>query len=303
MKKITLIWIAIALMIISIGIVYGDSLPLTTAEGAPIPTQWDTVTHVKNYTYYNATPLSLNYTRGYIYDVTLQVMQNTHRWIGYVGNITGNVSLMDNDRNRLYGWDLDISSGEIYATRFNGNVATGSSPVALAGHGQRAGTTQGISDYDYVDWTNVSCASRQYIYNESIRLGHNSTVHNDDLNKTFAQLVGGMDFTVADRYIDVSNDLGATGCGGIYLYQNNAATTGYWQEVILEDGSTDGVLGDVIFAAVIEDDKTGFNGGTYDFQIMLPQYGQVLTGTTDNQVKQNIAYYFYLELVGERWLT
>jgi len=74
---------------------------------------------------------------------------------------------------------------------------------------------------------------------------------------------------------------------------------------VLTDGITDGIAGDLVYAAIIEDDATGFNGVTYDYQILLPQDGNVLqgagTGTTDDSIKSNTEYYFYVELIGEVW--
>lgn len=306
MQKIYQYFLFFSLFLLVVGIVLADTLPLTLQSGAPFPVRFMGYNEIDNYTYFNATPSVLNKTRGYIYEFDIFTNQITHRWIGYVGNISGNISLMDNSRNSLYSWEYNITSGEVFATRFNGNSEVTDSGTALDNSSQRAGGTMGTEDYDYVDWTHVSCARREYLTNESARLGHNSTVDNDALEKTFINsttfATKGMNFEVADRYINIGTGDGVIGgCSGTFLYTSNSPTTEYWQMVVLEDGTTDGVVGDLVYAAIIENHAVGFNDRQYQFQIMLPQYGSVLNNNQDNQVKDNIAYYFYLELIGEGW--
>jgi len=160
--------------------------------------------------------------------------------------------------------------------------------------------------YQYVDWTNMECASGEVVHNETELLHHDWSIDNDALNRTFmntsAYAAAGMDFTVADKFIDISAD----NCYGTFLNTKpDADGTSYWQMTVLTDGITDGIAGDLVYAAIIEDDATGFNGVTYDYQILLPQDGNVLqgagTGTTDDSIKSNTEYYFYVELIGEVW--
>jgi len=282
--------------------VLAESLPVTVALGAPFPTPWTSYENFTNYTEATVAPAVLNMTRGHIWVLNIKENQNTHRWIGYVGNITGNISLQDDSGNNLYEWDLAVTSGEIYATRFHG----GSSPDPIRNGNQRDSGQVGGA-YDYVDWTNMQCASPTMINNESGMLGHNDQVDNDALNNTFLNNsnfhTNGMDFTVADRYIDVS----AQNCSGTFLNTNpDSDTTEYWQMTVLEDGYADYADGDIVYAAIVENNAVGFNGKTYDFQMILPQYGAVLdggendAGDSDN-IKPNLAYYFYVELIGEGW--
>jgi hypothetical protein len=243
----------------------------------------------------------LDKTRGFIYEYDLVVVQSTHRWIGYVGNITGNVTLRDDVGNQLYAWNMNITTGEIYATRFTGGSTT------LAGGGQQ--DTDHLNEwfFNYVDWNNMSCANRTHIETENTALGHNTTFDNDALEVTFVNSTdfktNAMNFEVADRYIGISDDVDG-GCSGLFLYNDSGVQSNYWQMVVLEDGYDDYMNGDIVYAAIIEDDKVGFNGKEYDFQIMLPQYGNVLTGSgqaRDNNIQSSLTYYFYVELVGEGW--
>ena len=49
------------------------------------------------------------------------------------------------------------------------------------------------------------------------------------------------------------------------------------------------LFGNVVYASIIQSDVSGFNGQTYDFEMILPERG--FTGWTSST-----AYYFYIEL-------
>jgi len=309
MKNIITIGLFTSLLLLaSMAIVFGEVLPPTTGEPDgdynPFPTPWTSQVNVSNQTEITVAPAVLNLTRGHIWVLTIRENQQTHRWIGYVGNISGNISLQDDNGDNLYEWDLAITSGEIYATRFAG----GSNPDPVSNGNQRDSSQVG-APYDYVDWTNMKCASPAMIHNESGRLGHSYNIDNDALNRTFLNdttfHTNAMDFTVGDKYIDAS----AQNCSGTFMNTKpDTDGTDQWQMTVLEDGLADFADGDLVYASIIEDDKTGYNGGTYDFQMILPQYGAVLNGGEDDSgdsdnVMQNIAYYFYVELIGEGWVN
>jgi hypothetical protein len=288
-------------LLILLSIVYANNLPGTVRPGAPFPAKYDFARMINNFTVNDTSPISLSRLRGYIYEMNIGVNQNTHRWIGYVGNITGNITLRDNLGNQLYAWQMIITSGEIYATRFNGGSA------GLDTGGNRNTSFTGNIIYDYVDWTNVSCASRNYINLENAYLKHDITVDNDALGNTFVNTSSfksnGYDFEVADRYIDIDNDISG-GCSGTFLFNSTGRQNKKWQMVVLEDGGRDGMKGDIVFAALVENNAKGFNGKTYDFQILLPETGDVLTGVgnaRDNNIQPSLTYYFYVELIGEGW--
>ena len=296
------IGLVIYLLIVALmtGYVWASVLPDTVEPGAPFPSGWDSASLNNNFTYTNTSPELMNYTRGYIWELIVGVSQNTHRWIGYVGNISGNISLMDEDGKKLYIWDLNITTGEVYATRFHGDGSR------ATGNQYDSGVT-GDSDYHFVDWTNMRCANVTHITNENNLLGHNLTVDNDAMLNTFVNTTGfknaGMDFDVADKHIDVDSE----NCYGTFL-MNGSQQQSFWQMVILEDGGTeagggsgDGIEGDIVFATIVENSSIGFNGAEYDFQMLLPQHGQVLEGNQDDNIKSNVGYWFYLELIGENW--
>ena len=46
---------------------------------------------------------------------------------------------------------------------------------------------------------------------------------------------------------------------------------------------------DIIFATEIEDDVGGYDGGAYDFQMIVTDYG-------NESISGNVLYYLYVEL-------
>lgn len=77
-------------------------------------------------------------------------------------------------------------------------------------------------------------------------------------------------------------NIGAGTACTTYTYVNNASQAVDFEEVILFDNSTN----TSVYAGLLELDTTGFDGGAYDFQIIVP----------DNRTTAVETYYFYAEL-------
>ena len=67
----------------------------------------------------NATPANRSNGRGTITTVILNAVQQDQNWKGYVGNVTGRLSLDDGSGNTLYDWPISTlnKTGEVYVTR------------------------------------------------------------------------------------------------------------------------------------------------------------------------------------------
>lgn len=236
-----------------------------------------------NYSVGDAETLS----RGMIHVVNISEYQPSIKWSGLVGNITGQLALLDEKNNALYDWSVTSTSGEIYATKEGptggGNIFGGGIP----------------------SWSNLTCATHTIIKNETFFLNH-SGIDEDSLNKTFVPSFSLTSFFAGSKAINESvlgtpggaggyEVQGADSCAGLNLSDNSASSADF-QEVILTDMTyqmPDDYASrqyDVIYAALIESDATGYNGSAYDFQMILPQSG--LEGT-----QATITYYFYVELV------
>jgi len=78
-------------------------------------------------------------------------------------------------------------------------------------------------------------------------------------------------------------DVGGTPINGAcqtYTYVNNASQNVSFEEIILNDGTTQ-----YIYATKINADTAGFDGNTHDYQIIVP----------DNTSTQTTTYYVYVE--------
>jgi hypothetical protein len=267
--KSVLMLIIISMITLSAAIVYG----LNSVE----PSNANSITYVSNSTNTYALGNTLNYTKGYIWTVNIQEYQPSSKWIGYVGNISGKFALQDAQGFALYDWTITTITGKIYATRFNNFVQT-----ALG----QAGTP---------NWEAIACANdnnvtvEEQYFNHTISFG--ATNNEDSLTRTFISGTTHNTFSVGQDITITANS-----CPAVHLNVNNthAGTGNNWSEVILTDGTTSVVNGQVqtkmIFASLLQNRTLGYrNDSRFDFQILLPQ-----TGIPVSTV--NTGYYFYVEL-------
>lgn len=125
-----------------------------------------------------------------------------------------------------------------------------------------------------INWAGIGCATSGQIATEDINLAH--TNPNDNVSKTFS---------VSDHpgfYVGAVS-IAEDACRSINTYVNNASQSTVFDEVLLYDGSS------TVYASILEQDATGYDGNTFDFQMIVPEIGTVgWTGST--------AYYMYVEL-------
>jgi hypothetical protein len=176
------------------------------------------------------------------------VFQNP-RWKAYVGNVSGSLTLDDASGNTIYNWATAAVSGEVYVSRNNS-----------------------------VEWSSVSCASSGTITTEETFLNMSSSA-SDSINSTFNQ-------TIHRSFFIGVTPIAESTCRSIATYINDTAqsisTSSAFQEVLLQDGNSN-----VIYATMLEEGATGFDGSNYDFQMIVPEDSSKITPTT---------YYFYVQL-------
>lgn len=208
-----------------------------------------TVTLLSNSSYNSSsTSTMVNTSGGYIFTVQLNSSTQNTRWKGYVGNVTGQLVLSDSGGNKLYNWNDNSTTGEVYATRHSSTIS----------------------------WASLECANTTYIAQEDLAL--NQTNGADNLTATFSS------YNHSEFYIG-TNQIQQDNCSSIYTYVNNASQQTSFDEVILRDTSG----GEIVFATILEDGTTGYDGRQYDFQLILPENGTSGWSGT-------IPYYFYIEL-------
>jgi hypothetical protein len=162
----------------------------------------------------------------------LTSIQQNLRWKGYVGNVTGTLSLDDAANFTIYDWDLTSFTGEVYASR-----------------------------YSNLSWSSVSCAPGGLIQNESSFYGMTQSA--DDINSTF-------NWSVHKAFNVGTTTINANTCNSTVTNINDTRQTptasSPFQEILLRDTS-----GYMVFLSDISDNVQGFDNQTYDFQLILPE--------------------------------
>lgn len=125
-----------------------------------------------------------------------------------------------------------------------------------------------------VSWSSIVCANTTTLEEENVAMNHTNV--DDNITATFsgsthdAFYVGGVQIT-------------ANSCPTLNTYVNNATQDVTFEEMSLYDGSN------IIYSTILEQDSTGYDGGSYDFQMIVPEKGiPGYSGAT--------AYYLYVEL-------
>jgi len=206
-----------------------------------------------------------NKAGSFIFKINLESSQQNSRWKGYVGNVTGTLTLDDADGYSVYDWSITTSlTGEVYATRASSTV----------------------------NWTNINCSYLNATTAEQYALNHTSNP-SDNISATF-------DGTDNSEFYVGNVLIGASTCPTTNVYVNDSAPANdNFEEVLLYDGgSTYNIsnyptgFGNIVYTAIIEEDVHGYRGQAdelYDFQMIVPEVG--LSSWTSST-----AYYFYIEL-------
>lgn len=193
--------------------------------------------------------LLMNQSSGTITTAYFNVTQQNHDWRAYVGNVTGRLLLADANVNPIFEWTLTTITGEVYATRKSSSIT----------------------------WSNIVCANVGNVTAEETSLAFDSG-ELDNIQNTF-------DDGTHDKFVVGTTSFSANQCTySGNTFDNNGAQTTNFDEIVLSEQTTGTNL---IYASIISDDATGFDGSTYDFQMLLPE---------PNTQEENEAYYFYVEL-------
>jgi len=128
-----------------------------------------------------------------------------------------------------------------------------------------------------LSWTLVNCMNDSNITDEESYLGQTAS-DSDSVSNTF-NLNAHPGFSTGARAIAANN------CSSTYGYVNNATQTANWSMVLLFDY----VNNETIYASIMNDSTVGFDGGTYDFQMLV--------GENEKSGSEGVtSYYFWVEL-------
>ncbi len=175
--------------------------------------------------------------------------------------------------------------GNITQLNINGNSQTLVWQGYFGGVGGSLVLEDASGDIIY-DWSNstptgeVFSSRSDSVVWASIAAQNNCSIENsitgtnaDAMNNTFTAS-SNTAMTVGSTLINTT-----TSCA-TNTYVNSATQSSVFEEVVLTDGSN------TIYATFIENNAVGFDGGNYDFQMIVPEDND---GTTTT-------YYFYMEL-------
>lgn len=124
-----------------------------------------------------------------------------------------------------------------------------------------------------INWGSVICANDANITAEDAYMQNTNAA--DAINETFTKTSSS--FYVGDNLIN--------GCPATFTYVNDTNQSSQFQEAILLDPTKNAL----IFTALIENKKIGFDNRSHDFQMIVPEYGR-------NGDVATTPYYFYVEL-------
>jgi hypothetical protein len=210
---------------------------------------------LSNETKQPSSAVKINTTGGSITTIFLNATSQNPRWKAYVGNVTGTLVLQDSDGYNIYDWFVSTTiSGTVIATR---------------------NTT--------LDWNWLNCTNATGMTIEQTDLEFDFSGE-DNINHTFN--------STAYSTITVNNKV-LTGCPAVYTFANNNSRQGYqnstalYPEILIQDNSSRNAY--VAQIEQDEDDYSGIENSTHDFQLLVPDYGNLSNLNT-------VTYYFYVEL-------
>lgn len=205
-----------------------------------------------NSTAASSAPSSLNAFAGNITEVDVTGNTVTQAWQGYYGNVSGAIVLANSAGNQMYNWSGTAAAGEVYASNESSILWNTIECFNMTGDGLNINVTE---------------------LEDTFNIGNSD---GDGIDETF-NLNNHALFTTA------GNTFTAGECNNTKVFGSSGAAT--YDEVMLYEPARNRT----VFASIINDDAGGFNGNTYDFEMLVPEDGH---GTDTNPT----LYYFYIEI-------
>jgi len=244
-----------------------EALALMAVFGIGIgePTGPDTLTFVQTSRFTTLAPNQTEAQAGNLTELSIVAQASTKAWQGFYGNISGTITLEDSSGNVFYDWSAAEPEGEIYAS-----------------------TNQSVT------WTNIRC----FNFTNASQNGGSTNLSIEETRFGMDDAdVDGIDETYSvsthDQFFVGTVEVVANSCRSTYAYVSSTAQADNWQNVLLID--PDG--GSLVFTSIIENrdaandtDKIGYNGLTYDFQLLVAEdeHTAPAAGST--------TYYFWVEI-------
>lgn len=137
-----------------------------------------------------------------------------------------------------------------------------------------SGRVYATRDSSTLSWGTIGCADNTDLENENTALSHTSL--SDNITATFSD-------TTHNTFFVGATNIPSDTCPTLNTYQNNVSQDTDFEEMVLHDGTS------IIYATIMENSQVGFDGNTYDFQMLVPEDGSSSwSGLTP--------YYLYVEI-------
>jgi hypothetical protein len=209
---------------------------------------------------------------GNVTELTLTGRTTTATWQGYFGNVTGVIQLADGSSHVMYNWSQANPSGEVYAS-----------------------TNQTIF------WTNIQCLNYTSTGTYAGEAGNGGQTSKYGTNLTQLQNMFGISATDADSVSQTFNLVGA-GTHNQFYTASQQFNAGQCQNTRVYDSSGTGVDNkfeeallyepvstSVVFTSLLNQDASGFDSKTHDFEMLVLENGHGADVATT-------PYYFFVEL-------
>ena len=238
-----------------------------------------TVTIGANETATEDTAQSAPAIAGNISVLTVSAFTVTQAWQGYKGTVTGVITLEDTSGDVLYNWSEASPEGEIFASTNSSLIWPNIQCFNLTAdgsYGDDTGNAGGTSKFG----TNMTILEGEFNVTYDDSDGVNETFN---VNGTQPQGEG----LIHDLFY-VNNLLFTPGeCGAAtHLFADSqSGEDSAFQEVLMYEPTTKSV----VYATILDEDEAGFDGGSYDFQMIVLEDGHKI----DTSIS---TYYFWVEL-------
>ena len=238
-----------SLSLVFFALVFSFFIILGFGSAAPVPP--DSIGIISNETSVTPSAVSINISGGRIATINLTTNTQNTRWKAFVGNVTGSFSLDDASGSTIYDWSLTTISGEIYAT-------TNSSTIT---------------------WSTVNCSNVTTLEFENTKMSHSNIA--DNITRTFNRGING----THDQFFVGALAIAQNTCPTLNTYVGNSTQDSSFEEIALYESAGN----NIVYASIMEPEVEGFDGNSYDFQMIVPENGAL--GFTSST-----AYYLYVEL-------
>jgi hypothetical protein len=231
-----------------------------------------TVTPGRNERAPNDTPQSHGAQAGNVTEIIISGYSITQSWQGYFGNVTGTLMLADASDNVMYNWSEQSPAGEIFASTNSTIMWNSVMCFNFTADGTGADDSGQVGNTSFYG-TNKSQLETIFNINES---------DVDGIDETFTLIGAG----THDEFFVASHEFEDGECQSTRIFSDaGKGEDNKFEEILLYEYQT----GSTIFTTLLEQDLTGFDSGSHDFQMIVPEDGH------DADV-ETTEYFFFLEI-------